>query len=225
MDWYRGTVREVRPAATGCFHFALEVPPEVARGFKVPGQFVRLRPPEIPDGFFAMAQAPDGDRFEFLVKRGTPLASVLEALAPGETLEVSAPEGKGFPLHLARGRDLVLVATGTGLAPMRSVMGAVAADRAAYGRVHLLFGAFTPSHFPWPDEHARWKAAGIEVRCITSDPSPGWTGELGFVQKLVATVPLADSVAFLVGQREMVAEVRGLLTSRGLAADHVHLNF
>lgn len=226
MQWYPGAVARVRPAATGSFHFDLDVPAEAAASYAIPGQFVRLKPRVTPDGMFALAQAPGkGGRFEFLVKRGTPIAEELHAMRPGDTVDVSAAQGKGFPVEAARGKNLLLVATGTGLAPMRAVIDHVRQQRPAWGRVTLLFGAFTPSHFPWPEEFPRWEAAGIGVQQIISDLTPGWSGPVGFVQRLVESAPLDDTVALLVGQREMVAEVRELLTSRGLPGERVHLNF
>lgn len=226
MQWYPGAVASVLPAATGSFHLHLDVPPAAAASYAIPGQFVRLKPKEAPEGMFALAQAPGrGPRFELLVKRGTPIAEELRGLSPGDTVEVSAAQGRGFPVQAARGKNLLLVATGTGLAPMRAVIDFVRQDRAGWGRVTLLFGAFTPSHFPWPEEFPRWEADGIAVEKIISDVTPGWSGPVGFVQRLVEAAPLDDTVAFLVGQREMVAEVRALLTSRGLSDDRVHLNF
>jgi NAD(P)H-flavin reductase len=225
MEWYRGAVARVRPAAIGCFHFDLDVPPEVAASYTVPGQFVRLRPQRSPEGMFALAQAPGGGRFEFLIKRGSPIADELGALAHGDPLELSLAQGKGFPVQAARGHNLLLIATGTGLAPMRAVIDHLRRERGAWGRVVLLFGAFTPAHFPWPDEFPRWEKDGIWVQRIISDITPGWEGAVGFVQRLVERAEVDDTEALLVGQREMVAEVRAILTSRGLSSDHMHLNF
>jgi sulfhydrogenase subunit gamma (sulfur reductase) len=146
-------------------------------------------------------------------------------LKKGDALEVSKAQGKGFPVDKARDHNLLMVATGTGLAPMRAVIDHVRHHRAGWKNVTLLFGAFTPAHFPWPAEFHRWEKDGVAVQTIVSDITPGWAGPVGFVQKLVETAPVEDTVALLVGQREMVAEVRGLLTSRGLSNDHVHLNF
>jgi sulfhydrogenase subunit gamma (sulfur reductase) len=226
MDWFRGAVIDVRPAATGCFHLALEAPEPVKAAYAIPGQFVRLKPKVTPEGMFALAHAPGSKGpLEFLIKRGTPIADELQALRPGDALEVSAAQGKGFPVDQARGHNLLMVATGTGLAPMRAVIEHVRGERAAWKQVTLLFGAFTPAHFPWADAFAAWERDGVAVKTIVSDATPGWSGPVGFVQRLVETAPLEDTVALLVGQREMVAEVRGLLTSRGLSNDHVHLNF
>jgi sulfhydrogenase subunit gamma (sulfur reductase) len=232
MEWYPAEVARVAPAATGCFHFDVDVPKGVWASYAIPGQFIRLKPKLSPPGMFALAQPPPEsvksatpERFEFLIKRGTPIAEELVALAAGGAVEVSRVQGKGFPIDKARGHSVLLVATGTGLAPMRAVIQHVRAERAAWKNVTLLFGAFTPKHFPWPDEFSQWEKDGIAVQQIISDVTPGWTGERGFVQRLVEKAPIEDTEAFLVGQREMVAEVRDLLTSRGLSGDHVHLNF
>jgi NAD(P)H-flavin reductase len=226
MEWYRGVVAHVGPAAEGCFHLHLDVPKGVWSSYAIPGQFVKLKPAVAPPGMFALAQPPEkGSRFEFLIKRGTPIAEELWTVKPGGDLEVSRVQGKGFPIDKARGHNVLLVATGTGLTPMRAVIDHVRSDRQAWGKVTLLFGAFTPAHFPWADEYAAWEKDGIAVQRIVSEDVPGWQGPRGFVQKLVEAAPIDDSEAFLVGQREMVAEVRALLTSRGVPNERVHLNF
>ena len=232
MEWYRGVVATVGPAAEGCFHFHLDVPKGVSSSYAIPGQFVRLKPAVAPPGMFALAQPPpirqaqgERTRFEFLIKRGTPIAEELWAVKPGDAVEVSRVQGKGFPIDKARGHNVLLVATGTGLTPMRAVIDHVRADRRAWGKVTLLFGAFTPAHFPWADEYPLWEKDGIAVQPTVSEDVPGWKGPHGFVQTLVKSVPIDDTEAFLVGQREMVAEVRELLTSRGMPNERVHLNF
>jgi NAD(P)H-flavin reductase len=226
MEWYRGVVTRVEPAATGCFHFHVNVPKGVTSTYAIPGQFVKLKPAVSPPGMFAIAQPPAREgHFEFLVKRGSPITEELFAMKRDETVEVSRVQGKGFPIDKARGHNVLLVATGTGLAPMRAVIDTIRSERKAWGRVTLLFGAFTPAHFPWPEEYPRWEQDGIAMQKIVSDVTPDWSGPVGFVQKLVESAPVDDTEAFLVGQREMVAEVRDLLTSRGISDDHVHLNF
>src|SRR5262245_57578952 len=88
-----------------------------------PGQFLRARVPGDAgeDNHFALASAP-GEPPQLLVKRAPGLSDALIALPPGGALEVSFPEGAGFPVDTHAGRDLVLMGAGTGIAPLRATL-------------------------------------------------------------------------------------------------------
>src|SRR5206468_2705835 len=110
------------PAAHGLFHLVLDAKgTAIAGAHRLAGQYVKLALDGIGEGFFAIASAPgDGHHFEFLLKSGAPLTDALRARKVGEGVKVSAPSGKGFPLERARGHDLLLFATGSGISPIRS---------------------------------------------------------------------------------------------------------
>lgn len=226
MSWFEAQVAARRPAAVGSFHLELAVPPAVQASYVAPGQYVQLRPPGVPEGFFALAQAPGGSGpFELLVKEGTPMAAALQALPLGAAVEVTRAQGRGFALDRAHGRDLVLVGTGTGLAPLRAVLGHVLRNRPRFGAVVLLHGVFTPAHFMWNDELPAWTAAGVRVERIVSEESPGWSGPRGFVQRLLEREDLARAAVLVVGQRELVTELQASLPARGVPPELVLTNF
>jgi len=89
-----------------------------------PGQIVKLHAPGHRPGYFALANAPRGDGTgELLVKRGTPLAdSVIAVAQHGAIVEATAPFGEGFPIEHAQGRDVLLFAAGSGITPIRSLL-------------------------------------------------------------------------------------------------------
>ncbi len=124
---------------------------------------------------------------------------------------------------MARGHDLLLIATGTGLGPMRSVLGVVAERRDDFGRVTLLQGQRSPAQRPWLDELTFLPR--VEVHTIVNDASPGWAGPVGLVQALLpATLP-TQTIAFLVGQPEMTADVTARLGRLGVPREQIFLNF
>jgi NAD(P)H-flavin reductase len=118
------------------------------------------------------------------------------------------------------------VAAGTGFAPIRSVLESVADERDAYGAVRALVGVRTELDLScWKRELARWERLGIFVHHVISQPNGHWSGRAGHVQEHLDTLALVeDGVAFLCGQREMVADVRAALTMRGLGTERVFLN-
>ncbi|MFY0563649.1 NAD-binding oxidoreductase [Archangium lansingense] len=228
-DWHPTTVAAVLPAAEGLTELVLDIGGTPLVGtHRTPGQYVRLALPELGEGMFAIASPPEpfGTRWEFLLKGGSPLVDALVKLQPGARVNSKRPEGRGFPLGHARGGNLLLFATGSGISPIRSVIESIRQERSAYGRVTLYFGARTPLAFAYEDEFHHWEAADIRVvRTVSQPGASGWQGLIGYVQAHLGEEPVEDSLAFLCGQSGMVQGVIDALRARGLAREAIHLNY
>jgi NAD(P)H-flavin reductase len=227
-DGYDARVVARRKEADNLTHLELDVTGTPLEGSHLhPGQYVRLGLDGVGEGLFALASGPHRgrNRFELLVKDGPPLANALARLQKGDRLRVSLPQGKGFPLGAAHGKNVLLVATGSGISPIRSALEVISSDRASYGAVTLYFGARTPGAFPYAGELAAWEKNGIRVCRVVSQPhGSGWTGLTGYVQAHLPAVA-EDTVAFLSGQKAMVQAVTELLVKQGLPRARVFLNF
>lgn len=225
--WSPAHVAAVAPAAEGLVTLALDVGGTPLAGtHRAPGQYVRLALPEVGEGVFAIASAPARTRWEFLLKTGSALPDALAALPAGAVVQVSAPEGRGFPLETAHGSDLLLFATGSGISAIRSVIESVRADRARFGEVTLYFGARTPEAFAYRDELEHWEAAGIRVvRTVSQPGASGWQGLTGYVQAHLGEVRTEGAHAFLCGQADMVEGVTQALATRGMPRERMHLNY
>ncbi|NMO23163.1 NAD-binding oxidoreductase [Pyxidicoccus fallax] len=228
-DWHPATVATTGPAADGLTDLVLDIRGTPLVGMHAhPGQYVRLRLPGVSEGMFAIASPPDpqGTRWEFLLKDGAILPDALIRLPPGSLVEVSQPEGKGFPLERARGHDVLLFATGSGISPIRSLIASIRREREAFGRVTLYFGARTPGAFAYADELHEWEAGGVRVVRTCSQPGvSGWQGLTGYVQAHLGEEPVQDAVAFLCGQSTMVQGVKATLQARGVPKDAIFLNY
>lgn len=227
-DWFDARVASLSPAADGLIGVRLDVPPAVAASHTTPGQYVKLAVLERGESYFAIASRPDpaGGRVELLLKLGTPLTDAIGALAPGAVVRITAAQGKGFPLERAAGRDVVLVATGSGISPVRSVIETIRQRRADFGIVSLHFGARTPESFAYREDFEAWRASSIDVFPVVSRPQDtGWDGLTGYVQSHLGGVHLSTAVAFLCGQKAMVEAVRSALAALGMPADSIFLNF
>jgi sulfhydrogenase subunit gamma (sulfur reductase) len=228
-DWHPATVSDTSPAADGLTDLVLDIQGTPLVGTHAhPGQYVRLRLPGEEEGIFAIASPPDaqGTRWEFLLKDGSPLPDALIRLRPGARVDVTPPEGRGFPLERARGHDLLLFATGSGISAIRSVIRSIHRERGAYGRVTLYFGARTPSAFAYSDELHEWEAGGVRVvRTVSQPGASGWQGLTGYVQAHLGEEPPRDVVAFLCGQTEMVQGVKATLQARGVPKSAIYLNY
>ncbi|MBN1206145.1 MAG: NAD-binding oxidoreductase [Myxococcaceae bacterium] len=228
-QWYPATLLARSPAADGLTDLMLDLSKTPLReSHQRPGQYVHLRLPGLEEGLFAIASAPGSSgRWDLLMKLGSPLTDSLLHLPLGEQVEVSRPEGRGFPLEQARGRDLLLFATGSGISPIRSVIESIRQERGAYGRVMLYFGVRTPSAFAYSRDFEAWEQAGIRViRTVSQPGASGWQGLTGYVQAHLAEEPLAPgTLAFVCGQQEMARGVMAALHERGVPESAILQNF
>ncbi|MBE7463283.1 MAG: oxidoreductase [Planctomycetes bacterium] len=222
-------IAERRDETPDLVHIVLnDLPAELRSAYTTPGQYVQIQEGEGKPGFFALANGPARGRFEFLIKRGAPLADALAAKRAGEALRISAPAGKGFPLHEAAGRDLVLLGVGSGLAPLRAVVHAVIDGALKPKSVRFVYGARSAEHLPLRAEAEGWSRQGVAFEATCSRPAAGsWAGPCGRVQTLLEqAAPLpADGCVFACGMKEMVLDAKRILAARGLPESRVFLNF
>jgi NAD(P)H-flavin reductase len=149
------------------------------------------------------------------------------AAPPGAVVGVRGPFGRGWPLPEAGGRDVVVVAGGLGLAPLRPVVHDLIARRDRYGRVALLYGGRSPSDLLYRDELDEWRRAGaLDVELIVDAPGAGWRGQVGVVTRLIrrAAFDPADAIAMVCGPEVMMRFAAMALRERGLPADDIWLS-
>ncbi|GER90718.1 Ni/Fe hydrogenase subunit gamma [Dictyobacter vulcani] len=131
----------------------------------------------------------------------------LQGLKSGALIGVRGPFGTPWPLALAEGKDLLLIAGGLGLAPLRSVMYHVIAHRKAYGRVTLLYGARTPEDMLYRQECEHWRAhLDLDVAVTVDRATESWRGSVGVVTRLIAHALFdpAKTLAFVCGPEVMM---------------------
>jgi NAD(P)H-flavin reductase len=149
------------------------------------------------------------------------------AAKKGDVLGVRGPYGEGWPVDAALGRDVVIMAGGLGLAPLRPLVHALAARRAAFGRVVLLIGARTPSSLLFSREVARWRARfDLDVRETVDAGDPKWHGDIGVITTLLprATFAPETTTAFVCGPEVMMRFAAADLVHRGVAPESVFLS-
>jgi len=206
----------------GLFHLHVAGPLELAETFIAPGQY-QLLGVAGEQAYFAIASAVAKPRFEYFIRARGGASRALSGLRPGDAIEMSEPLGRGFPLAAARGKTLLMVGSGTGVASLRSAVLSILDEREAYGRVILLVGTMTERHVGFRSEFGAWERAGIEVVLTLSDPSPAWEGKTGLVQDHVPSVD-ESALAFLCGHSSMVTSVTGALAAMGVRRDQVFTN-
>jgi NAD(P)H-flavin reductase len=194
----------------------------------VPGQVAVLSIPGEAPAYFAFASAPEDRELEVLVKRKIGASIRLYDMQPGERVELVGIAGHGFPLDQLSGKDLVFVAMGTGVAPLRSVLRSVLKRKSEFGQLVVLYGARTPDDFCYRTETDDWENAGVELRQVISRPDGhDWSGKTGYVQSLLDHVlpDLKDPVALICGSLEMIGQTRERLEQMGFAAKDILTNY
>jgi NAD(P)H-flavin reductase len=155
------------------------------------------------------------------------VTKAMRQLRRGATLGVRGPYGQPWPLERALGRDVVLVAGGIGLAPLRPVLYAIASHRRDFGAVVVLYGTRGPEDILFRRELERWRAAhGIEVS-VTVDRAVGaWPGHVGMVTTLIPRAPFdaLNTVAFVCGPEVMMRFTAEALRTRGVRADAIFVS-
>jgi len=150
----------------------------------------------------------------------------LHAARPGDVLGVRGPYGVGWFLPAPRDADLVVMAGGIGLAPLRPVIRHAVEHRSRYRHVALLVGARTPGDLLYPDEYDDWRAAGVDVRVTVDRAVAGWTGRVGVVTTLLhgLGVEPARTTAFVCGPEVMMRFAARDLTDLGVPAAAVQVS-
>ncbi len=145
----------------------------------------------------------------------------MEKLGPGDVLGVRGPYGTAWPVEEARGKDVLFVAGGLGLAPLRPAILHVLAHRARYGRVTILYGARTPADLLYPEELQRWRGRfDVRLEAIVDRAGREWLGPVGVVTRLVSQVPVEpDDAIFVCGPEIMMRFVVAELEKRGVPRD------
>jgi len=193
-----------------------------------PGQVAILRVAGEEPAYFAFAGAPDDRDLEVLVKQKVGASSVIYDMCVGDRIELVGIAGHGFKIDEMKGRALVFVAMGTGVAPLRSALRHVLKRKDEFGQLVVLYGARTPDDFCYRDETEAWAAAGVELRQVISRPDGhDWSGPTGYVQSLLDNVlpDLSSPVALICGSREMIEQTRERLSKMGFKPEEILTNY
>jgi NAD(P)H-flavin reductase len=145
----------------------------------------------------------------------------------GDVVGLRGPFGCGWPLAEAEGKDVVVLAGGVGMAPLRPVIVQLLAERERYGKVSLLYGGRTPEALLYRRQLERWRSRfDIEVEVTVDAAGEGWRGNVGVVTGLLGRAPFdpANTIAMCCGPEVMMRfSVAGLL-ERGVPSESIHLS-
>ena len=175
----------------------------------LPGQCAMLSIPGIGEAMFSITSSPTNTEFmEFSIKKCGCVTSFLHAMEEGQQITVRGPYGNGFPVKSEfKGKNMLFIAGGIGLAPLRSVINYIRDNRADYGTVDIVYGSrsmddlvdFREIQEEWVNE------PDFNVYLTIDRPQDGWDGHVGFVPAYVKEVNIpTDRTAVLCGPPIMI---------------------
>lgn len=194
-------------------------------------------PPFVP-GQFAMVYAfgagdipvsvsgIDGPRLTHTIRTVGAISGALNRVRVGAMVGMRGPFGTGWDLSHARGCDLLVVAGGIGLAPLRSLVLDALNTPERYGRLNILIGARSPLELLYIAQTRSWQAAGARILITVDRPAPGWTGDVGVVTTLLerAAFDPGETVAFVCGPEVMIRATARELVQRGVSTDRIRVS-
>jgi NAD(P)H-flavin reductase len=198
-----------------------------ARAFRHrPGQFVMLSVPGTGEAPISLASSPTRPEvLELCVRRVGRLTAALFRLPPQAIVGVRGPYGNGFPVETLRGHDLLLVAGGLGMAPLRSLLTYALDRRDDFGEVTLLYGARTPADMLFRDEIANLTERA-DIRCrltVDRDPAGTWPFRVGLLPRLFdgAAIDPQRTYAAVCGPPALYRFVLERLLALGFSKDRI----
>jgi NAD(P)H-flavin reductase len=168
-----------------------------------PGQFVQVSVMGTGEAPISVSSAPGGQTFELVVRNVGDVTSKLHAMKAGDKIGIRGPFGRGFDAAGLKGKNLLFIAGGLGIVPMRSFVNHVLNNRKDYGKVQILYGCKEPCELLFADEIRTWPQKGAE-HLLTVDRCPDgacWDGGIGVVGTLIPKIQFVpqDTVAIVVG--------------------------
>lgn len=208
--------------------FSMELTPE-GRGMSFdPGQFNMVYAFGVGESALSISGDPTvSDRLVHTVRRVGTVTSELSTLSPGDVVGVRGPFGSAWPLGEVTGRDLIVVAGGIGLAPLRPVLYRVLADRDSYQRVALLYGTRSAADVLYEEELHEWGGRfDFDVRVTVDHAGDEWFGPVGVVTKLISRAPVdfTEALAFVCGPEIMMRFSARELVQRGVEPGRIWLS-
>lgn len=206
--------------------FTLELDVSARGGFAFrPGQFNMLYPFGVGESAISISGDPARpDRLVHTIRAVGVVTRALERLRRGDLVGVRGPFGRPWPVEAADGRDLVIVAGGLGLAPLRPVIYHAIANRRSFGRIVVLIGTRSPEDLLFAREVERWRGKlDMEVRVTVDVAGRDWRGNIGVVTRLIAQAGFdaATAVAMVCGPEIMMRFVARELERLGVTTDRV----
>jgi NAD(P)H-flavin reductase/formate hydrogenlyase subunit 6/NADH:ubiquinone oxidoreductase subunit I len=188
-----------------------------------PGQFVMVGLPAVAAPPISVSRF-HSDGLELTIRAAGAATAQITSLERGATLALRGPLGRGWPVEMAEGRDVMIITGGIGLAPLRPLIDALLAKRDRIARIHVAYGARTPADRLFTDELDRLAQSGVMDIAQTVDRAgPEWLGRVGVVTQVIDRVMCScdRTIAFICGPERMMQATVDVLHERGVPDERI----
>lgn len=192
-----------------------------------PGQFNMLYAFGAGESAISISGDPASGKLIHTIRAVGTVTDRLKSLRKDDLVGVRGPFGTGWPIERARGHDVLIIAGGIGLAPLRPAIAQILANRKDYGKVAILYGARTPDDILYRKDLTTWRSRFDTYVDVTVDfADASWSGKVGVVPKLVelAMFSAEDAVALVCGPEIMMQYSVNALRRAGVASGSIYLS-
>lgn len=174
------------------FHIRIINEEERSRFSFLPGQFVMLELPGYGEVPISISGSPSNKGYiELCIRKAGIVTSILHKARRGAKVGIRGPFGTSFPMEKMKGNNILLIAGGLGMAPLRAPLFFVTENRSDFQDVHILYGTRTPDQLLFTYQYDEWKRIDdINLQIIVEQPDITWSGNVGLITKLLDELPI-----------------------------------
>ncbi len=220
-------IKEVKRLSAMETYYRVELPGGEDLGH-MPGQFVELSIFGVGEAPFSISSSPTlKGSFELGVRRAGMLTDVLLRQQPGTKIGIRGPFGNGIDVEKFKGKDVLIIAGGIGLVPMRSMINYVIDNRDQFGKLIICYGSKSDQDLLFTDELAQWeKDPAIDYHVTVDQGSDSWQGNTGVITTLIPglDLDLANTVCCICGPPVMYRFALLSLKSKGFADENIYMS-
>ena len=193
------------------------------------GQFVEVSLFGGGEAPISISSAPSKQGFiELCVRNAGDVTGALHRKRCGDVIGIRGPFGRGFPIQDMKGNDILLVAGGLGIAPLKSLINHIHDTRSEFGKVTILYGSRTPAEILFRRQFDMWQHRDDFDLILTVDhPDETWTGETGLVTKLFSDIDIdpTNTYAAICGPPVMYKYVIAEMRKKDMDVDKIYVSF
>ncbi|HET6499013.1 MAG TPA: FAD/NAD(P)-binding protein, partial [Coriobacteriia bacterium] len=193
------------------------------------GQFVELSIFGVGEAPISISSAPSKQGFiELCVRESGDVTGALHAMRCGDIVGLRGPFGRGFPFDEMKGHDVLLVAGGLGIAPLKSLINHIHDERHSFGKVTILYGSRNPAEVLFRQQFDMWKhREDFELIMTVDQPDESWDGEVGLVTRLFDRLDIdpGNTYAAICGPPVMYRFVIDEMRKKAMHVDRIYVSF
>jgi sulfhydrogenase subunit gamma (sulfur reductase) len=222
-----GVVSDIRIDTPDVKTFRVVTPDLQKHFIHKPGQCAMLSVPGVGEGMFSITSSPTNEEYmEFSIKKCGCVTEWLHSMEPGQQITIRGPYGNGFPVDTEfAGQDLLFIAGGIGLAPLRSVINYCRHYPERYGKIDIVYGSRSKADLvDYNEIITEWSQdKNISVHLTIDREQPEWNGHVGFVPNYVKELNFdTNKIAILCGPPIMIKFTLAALTELGFKKSQIY---